>query len=118
MWFALSRFNRPSGSRLVQSLGGPLQRRGGGLDCGEPRCVLRSVALDERGRRLDMSVIPYENFDPFHSYLAPKFKVFVEVLLQRGFHTEGFLVDFRKPVAWDEYPRTFQYRLHAWEPIS
>jgi hypothetical protein len=65
-----------------------------------------------------MSVIPYENFEAFRSYLAPQFKASLEVLLEFGFRAEGFALNLKKPIPWGGFPRTFRFRMHAWDPIS
>ncbi len=42
-----------------------------------------------------------------------------ESLVEAGFAKDGYALDsLRPPIPWDNYPRPFRFRLHAWEPIN
>lgn len=60
-----------------------------------------------------------ESFDAFPHYRSSRFQESVNKLLRRGFSKDGcVLSDLRASVPWDEFPRPFRFRLHAWEPIG
>lgn len=43
----------------------------------------------------------------------------MDKLLRSGFSKDGcVLADLRGSIPWDDFPRPFRFRLHAWEPIG
>lgn len=42
-----------------------------------------------------------------------------EALVEAGFAKDGYVLNsLRPPIPWDNYPRPFRFRLHAWEPVN